>query len=301
MIPPPVPVTVTVAAPSVAVLDAVNVSVLVVVVDAGLNAAVTPAGRPVALKTMLLLKPPVGATVMVLLAVDPWLIARLAGLAVRVKLGGGGATTVRVIEVVCDRVPLIPVMVTVPVPTVAVADAVNMSVLVPVVDVGLNVGVTPAGRPLALKATLPVNPPLGVTVIVVDAVVPRVTVTFAGLAESEKSGVGGAFTVSVIAVVCESVPLVQVMVTFAAPRVAVPEAARVSTVLFPAAGMVAGLKFGVTPIGKPVPVQVTAPANPPTLVMVTVLLPLAPVLIDKLAGLADTEKSGTGGAALRSP
>jgi hypothetical protein len=69
--PPPVPVTVTGAAPSVAVADAVNVSVLVAVVDAGLNAAVTPAGKPLAVKAMLLVKPPVGTTVIVLTAVDP--------------------------------------------------------------------------------------------------------------------------------------------------------------------------------------------------------------------------------------
>ena len=47
--PPPVPVTVTVAAPSVAVLDAVKVSVLLPpVVDDGLKLAVTPLGGFVA-------------------------------------------------------------------------------------------------------------------------------------------------------------------------------------------------------------------------------------------------------------
>ena len=105
----------------------------------------------------------------------------------------------------------------------------------------------------------------------------------------------------VITVVCEIVPLVQVMVMVAGPRVAVFEAVRVSTVLFPAAGIGDGLKLGVTPAGKPLTVQVTAPVNPPTLPMVAVVLPLVPVLIDKLAGLADTEKSGVGGAAFRSP
>jgi hypothetical protein len=45
---PDVPVIVTVAGPTVAVLDAVRVSVLLVVAVAGLNAAVIPAGRPLA-------------------------------------------------------------------------------------------------------------------------------------------------------------------------------------------------------------------------------------------------------------
>ena len=55
--PPPVPVTVTVAGPVVAVHDAVKLRVLLLpVVDPGLKAAVTPAGKPVALKTTLAVK-----------------------------------------------------------------------------------------------------------------------------------------------------------------------------------------------------------------------------------------------------
>jgi hypothetical protein len=69
--PPPVPVMVTVAVPATAVLDAVKVTVLVAVVEAGLNAAVTPLGRPLALKATLLANPPTGATVTTLLAVAP--------------------------------------------------------------------------------------------------------------------------------------------------------------------------------------------------------------------------------------
>ena len=91
----------------------------------------------------------------------------------------------RAMEVACERVPLVPVTVTVAVPIVAVVDAVNVSVLDPVVEIGLNAAVTPADKPLALKATLPVNPPLGVTAIVVVPAAPRTTATFAGLAESE--------------------------------------------------------------------------------------------------------------------
>ena len=51
-----------------------------------------------------------------------------------------------------------PVMVTGNVPVVAVAEAVNVAVLLlPVVGSGLNVTVTPAGRPLALRSTLAVK------------------------------------------------------------------------------------------------------------------------------------------------
>jgi hypothetical protein len=63
---PDVPVTVTVAAPMVAELLAVRVRVLVPVVLAGLNNAVTPVGNPVAARLTLPVKPPVGFTVIVL-------------------------------------------------------------------------------------------------------------------------------------------------------------------------------------------------------------------------------------------
>ena len=59
--PPPVPVTVTLVIPSAAVPDAASVSVLLVpVVDAGLNVAVTPVGSPLALKATLEEKPASG-------------------------------------------------------------------------------------------------------------------------------------------------------------------------------------------------------------------------------------------------
>jgi hypothetical protein len=70
---------------------------------------------------------------------------------------------------------------------VAVADAVNVSVLPAVVDAGLKLADTPAGRPLTPSATLPVNPPVRVTVMVLEAVPPCVTVALA--ADREKSGV----------------------------------------------------------------------------------------------------------------
>lgn len=80
--------------------------------------------------------------------------------------------TARLMVAVCVSVPLVPVTVTFTVPVVAVLEAVNVSVLVAVVDAGLNAAVTPAGSPLAPRATLRVKPPLGVTVMVSVAVVP---------------------------------------------------------------------------------------------------------------------------------
>ena len=98
-------------------------------------------------------------------------------------------------------VPLVPVTVTLTVPVAAVLEAVKVSVLLPVVEVGLKLAVTPAGKPLALRATLPVNPPEGVTVTVLLPLPPCATDTVAGLADKEKSGVCTTVTFKLIVVV----------------------------------------------------------------------------------------------------
>ena len=92
----------------------------------------------------------------------------------------------------CAKVELkfVPVMVTVDVPVVAVALAVKVTTLVPVVGLVPNVAVTPAGRAEVESVTLPVNPPEGVTVTVLFPLVPWVTDRLAGEAEREKFGVG---------------------------------------------------------------------------------------------------------------
>jgi len=60
--------------------------------------------------------------------------------------------------VVFDKLPDVPVMVTVTVPVVAVLLAVNVKVLVVIAETGLKAGVTPLGRPVADKLTLLLNP-----------------------------------------------------------------------------------------------------------------------------------------------
>ena len=68
---PDMPVMVTGTVPVAAVALAVSVNVLVEVVGFGLNPAVTPLGRPEALKVTLPLKPFTGLTVMVLVPLLP--------------------------------------------------------------------------------------------------------------------------------------------------------------------------------------------------------------------------------------
>ena len=84
---PEVPVTVTVTVPVVAVLLAVSVSVLVLVALAGLNDAVTPLGRPEAVKLTLPVKPFCGVTVIVIVPLAPCVTVTLPGAAESWKPG----------------------------------------------------------------------------------------------------------------------------------------------------------------------------------------------------------------------
>jgi hypothetical protein len=158
-------VIVTVAAPTVALVEAVNVRVEVALPFAtGVtgfveNAAVTPLGRPEALRVVAELKPPVLVMVIVLAPLLPWVMVREAGEALTVKFGVAEEFTVRAMVVVAVRLPEVPVMVTVAAPVVAVALAVSVSTLVPVVGFVPKAAVTPLGRPEAASVTLPVNPP----------------------------------------------------------------------------------------------------------------------------------------------
>jgi len=96
---------------SVAVLLAVNVSVLVRVAGSGLNDAVTPLPRPLADKVTLPLKPLDGVMVMVVFPDEDRLMVKLFGDAERVKFPAAGAVTVRETVVVCVMPPPVPVTV----------------------------------------------------------------------------------------------------------------------------------------------------------------------------------------------
>jgi hypothetical protein len=185
-------VTVTVNAPVVAVLEADNVSTLlvpVVVVVAGLKLAVTPVGNPLAVKDTAPAKLLRRVTVMVLVPLAPCATLSVAGLADKEKSAVAVEATVKATDVVWVREPLVPVIVTVAAPKVAVLEAVRVSVLlVPVTDAGLKLAVTPLGKPLAVMATVPVNPPVRVIVMVLVPLAPRFTVRLDGLAERLKLG-----------------------------------------------------------------------------------------------------------------
>jgi len=170
---PEVPITVTVWFPGVADALGVKVNVLLEVVVAGLNDAVTPAGNPLAVSATLPLNPLAPATPMVVLRLlPPTTRSSAPSDEVRLKLGAAivSATVVELLVL-----PEVPVTVTVWVPEAADAPGVNVNVLFEVVLAGLNDAVTPSGSPLAVSATLPLNPPSSVTVIVVLAFFPPAT------------------------------------------------------------------------------------------------------------------------------
>jgi len=159
---------------------ALNVTVLRVA-DAGLNVAVTPNGTPVAERATVPLNPFCGTTVIVLAPLAPGRTLRLAGDAVIAKLGG--PATVKLMAAVLRRLPDVPVIVTVEVPSTAEVLAVSVSVPALVMLAALKDAITPVGRPDAARVTAPLKAFCGVMVTVLAPVDPRKTVTFAGVAE----------------------------------------------------------------------------------------------------------------------
>jgi hypothetical protein len=96
-------------------------------------------------------------------------------------------------------------------------------------------------------------------------------------------------TVSEIVALAVSEPEVPVIVTVDVPTVAELLAVNVTTLL-PVVGLAPNA--AVTPLGKPLAARVTFPVNPPAGVTVTVSVPLAPCLTDKLLAEEESEKLG---------
>jgi hypothetical protein len=132
---------------------------------------------------------------MVLVPLPPWATESVAGAAESVK--PDAAFTVRAMVVDAVRLhgipqetgPLgyvvVPLIVTVTGPPVAaVLLAVSVSTWVVEVVPAAKEAVTPLGRPVALRATAPLNPPAGVTVMVLVPLLPWVTDRLGGDAES---------------------------------------------------------------------------------------------------------------------
>jgi len=193
------------------------------------------------------------------------------------------------------------VTVTVAVPVVAEAEAVNVSVDVALPFAGGVTGfvekpaVTPLGKPVAVNVVAELKLFWLVMVTVLAPVPPCVSVTDEGDAPMVKFGVAAAFTVNAIVAVCVVDPETPEIVTVAVPVVAVPDAVSVRVdVAVPFAGGVTGLveNAAVTPLGNPVALNVVAELNPFRLVIVIVLVPFDPCVMDRELGEAPMVKSG---------
>ena len=169
------------------------------------------------------------------------------------------------------KLPDVPVRVTVEVPMVAVLAAISVNVLVFAVGFGLNKAVTPLGKPVADRLTLPLKPFCGVTATVLEPVAPCIKVRLLGDAESAKFSL--ATTVRAIVVEPVKLPDKPEMVTVAVPVVAVVLAVSVN-VLVPVTGF--GLNEAVTPLGRPDADKLTPPLKPLCGVTVIELVPLVP-------------------------
>jgi len=94
--------------------------------DAGLNADVTPAGRPDTLRAIAELNPPETAVVMVLVPLAPWRTDTDAGDAA--KVNAGGTLTVSETAAVCVSPPPAPVTTTEYVPAVVADPTVSVRI-----------------------------------------------------------------------------------------------------------------------------------------------------------------------------
>jgi hypothetical protein len=191
----------------------------------------------------------------VVLPVAPCAKLTLVGDAATVKLGGPFTVNVNMTEV--EALPAVPVTVTELVPVAALELALKVTVLVVAVVAGLKEAVTPLGRPDAVKLTFPLKPLFGVTVKVLVAVAPCVTVKLELEAPSEKVGAG--VIVNAIVAVAVRLPELPVTVRLAVLAEALEAAVRVR-ILAPLA--FTAPKVPVAPLGSPEIVRFTVPEKP---------------------------------------
>jgi hypothetical protein len=193
--------------------------------------------------------------------------------------------------VVWLKFPLVPVTVIVAAPTVAMVEAVKVRLLVPVVDPGLKLAVTPAGKPLAASATVLLNPFCDATVMVLLPLAPWATDRLAGFADIEKSACVPV-TVRAIVALWVRVPLVPTMEMFVVPDGVLVWALKFTTIV-PLPLTDEGLKLALTPVGNPLAEMETLPVKPNSEATVSEAVGLDPgVIVTAAGGAAVMEKSG---------
>jgi hypothetical protein len=156
--------------------------------------------------------------------------------------------------VLLERLPQVPVMVTVEVPNAAVLATEKVTTVLSAVAAA-KLAVTPEGKPEADNATVPSNPYRAKIAMADVRLAPGVMLTLPGIAARVKPGV---VMVSAMVTLADTLPDVPVIVTVDVPAAAVFAVEKVTTLL-PA---VAVLKLAVTPVGKPVAASATVSLNP---------------------------------------
>jgi hypothetical protein len=161
--------------------------------DAALKAQVgAGVAAPVTLQARVTVpvNPPVGAIVIVDVADAPALtVAGVSAEGVMVNPAEAAAVTVRLTVVECVTAPEVPVIVKLEIAIGVAAVVAIVSVDVPVVsEAGLNAQVAPAGKPVQVRATVPVNPFVGDTFMVEVPDWPG-PATVTGVPPTEKLGV----------------------------------------------------------------------------------------------------------------
>ena len=152
--------------------------------------------------------------------------------------------------------PEVPVMVTVYSPRAAVLLAVNVIIVEPVIGFAANEAVTPLGKPVIARLTLPVKPYCGFTETEDVADVPCPRLMFHGPPRVKV----GALMESGSNVLAVTLPEVPVTVALYCPRLAELLALNVTVLLPFAVGF--GENEAVTPLGRPETAKVTLPLNP---------------------------------------
>src|SRR6266568_8911191 len=94
---------------------------------------------------------------------------------------------------------------------------VNVDVPEPPIDAGEKLALAPPGKPLALRLTLSLNPPVPEIVILNEAVLPALILLDPGETLIEKFGPAGACTFKVTVAICNRPPLWPVIVTVKLP------------------------------------------------------------------------------------
>jgi hypothetical protein len=165
-----------------------------------------PAGETDEVRVTVPVKPLIGATVMVEVPDAPATIVTVVGLALTEK---SATATLKVTVALCDKVPLVPMTVTVKVPGPdAVHDRVEVPDPVTLVGLRVHVSAVVVGEIVSVRLTTPPNPLRAAMVMVELLVPPTFIVLLVGFAVIVKS-----WTVTVTVAVWARLPLVPVTVT----------------------------------------------------------------------------------------